>query len=505
MHSHGKNILLIAVILPALAFAADLPPGGSPQDTGFAAYEGFIQQLMSENSIEGASFALFDDRNVIWSGGLGRMGGENDQPVTTQTIFSIQSMSKTITATAVMIAVQEGLVDLDRPVTEYLPGFRVNSCFENDPEKKITLRLMLGCAAGFTHEAPVGNNYDASFPSYSEHFRSIRDTWLRSPVGTEYFYSNLGFDLAAEIIEKVSGRTFAKYLEEKVFRPLGMVSATADPKKILESRMRAAGSASHYARIPVIVPMIGAGGVYASADDLVKFVQMHLSSGSPGGRRVLDKEYLAELYRPFITGSYALGIALVDDTAGYAFNHNGGGFGFGSTMKWYPEYNIGCVILSNRLYESRVYETASRILDEYIREQHLTKDTLTLFDPVAYWKHLTEAKKTTEHPATAPGRCPGDSVYKSEWGKYTGTHLLGFSGGFEFAWYAKIARWVGFKAPKVKVFEKDGGLFLDYHDGGSYLGEQRLVEYQPGLFFTAEGEALDFRDGRKTYRNIALE
>ena len=492
-----KKLIFLTVLLGSLAAVA-----GAQQQTGFGGYEALIRTLMKENSIEGASVALFDERSVIWSSGFGSSGGDGKRPVDTRTIFSIQSMSKTITATAVLVAAQEGLVDLDRPVTEYLPGFTINSCFETDPGKKITLRLLLGCAAGLTHEAPVGNNYDASFPSYEEHCKSIGDTWLRSPVGTQYFYSNLGFDLAAKIIETVSGMTYPEYLEAKLFRPLGMTSATADPKKILESQNRAAGSMAHFAKIPVIVPMMGAGGVYASAEDMVAFVQMHLDAGEFRGRKLLEKERLIEMERPFISESYALGLAIVDESGTYAFNHNGGGFGFGSTMKWYPEYGVGCVILTNRLFQSNVYETASKILDDWIKNHPQKKDTLMLFNPVAYWKHFAGTAAATP---VAPVRCPGDSVYRPEWAKYTGTYLFRMAGGNEFAWYAKIARFFGFKMPKVKVYEHDGALFLDCTDGSAWQGGQRLTEYKPGLFFTAEGEAVDFRSGVKTYRNIALE
>jgi CubicO group peptidase (beta-lactamase class C family) len=491
----SAGLILILGFVTALS-------GSAPPEAAFPGYESLVKNLMKENGIEGAAAVLFDGTNVIWSGAFGRMGGDDGRPVTMQTIFSIQSMSKTVAAAAVLVAAQDGLLDLDRPVTEYLPGFTINSCFETDPGKKITLRLLLGCAAGLTHEAPVGNNYDASFPSFDEHCRSIGDTWLRSPVGTQYFYSNLGFDLAARIIEKVSGMTYPEYLEAKIFRPLGMTCATADPKKILESRNRASGSMAHFAKIPVIVPMMGAGGIYASAEDMAAFVQMHLALGEFRGKRLLEKERLIEMERPFISESYALGLAIVDEGGTYAFNHNGGGFGFGSTMKWYPEYGVGCVILTNRLFQSNVYETASKILDDWIRNHPQKKDTLMLFNPVAYWKHFAG---TVSAAQTASMKCPGDSAYRPEWAKHTGTYLFRMAGGNEFAWYAKIARLFGFKMPKVKVYEKDGALYLNCTDGSSWQGGQKLTEYKQGLFFTAEGEALDFRSIVKTYRNVALE
>jgi CubicO group peptidase (beta-lactamase class C family) len=117
--------------------------------------------------------------------------------VTADTIFSVQSMSKTFTATAVMQAVEKGLVDLDVPITTYLPEFTVHSAFEDHPEGRITLRMLLGCTAGFIHEAPVGNNFDRDPGDWEDHVRSISDTWLRFPVGSGFAYSNVKLDPAS--------------------------------------------------------------------------------------------------------------------------------------------------------------------------------------------------------------------------------------------------------------------------------------------------------------------
>ena len=136
--------------------------------------------------------------------------------VTPDTIFSVQSTSKNFTAMSVLLAVQDGLLNLDVPITTYLPDFTVHSIFEEHPERKITLRMLLSHTAGFTHEAPVGNNFDLGPVSFEDHIKSISDTWLRFPVGTGYAYSNLGIDLAGYILQKASGQPFAEYVEEKL-------------------------------------------------------------------------------------------------------------------------------------------------------------------------------------------------------------------------------------------------------------------------------------------------
>jgi CubicO group peptidase (beta-lactamase class C family) len=172
-------------------------------------YQEEIPRLMKEQGVPGVSVAVVDDHGIVWSAGFGVTDTDDPEPVTADTIFSVQSTSKAFTATAVLLAVEDGLVDLDAPITTYLPDFTVHSIFEDHPESRITLRHLLSHTAGFTHEAPIGNNWDGDAGSFDAHIRSISDTWLRFPVGSGYAYSNLGIDLAGYILQVVSSRPFA--------------------------------------------------------------------------------------------------------------------------------------------------------------------------------------------------------------------------------------------------------------------------------------------------------
>ena len=137
---------------------------------------------MAEQGVPGLAVALVDTDRALWVEGFGHLDGAGSAPVSADSIFSVQSMSKLFTATAVMQAVAAGRLDLDAPITTYLPGFTVHSAFEKHPERKITLRMLLSHTAGFAHEAPVGNNNDLDPGTFDAHVRSISDTWLRFPV-----------------------------------------------------------------------------------------------------------------------------------------------------------------------------------------------------------------------------------------------------------------------------------------------------------------------------------
>src|SRR5512135_2587780 len=181
---------LAVVLLLGMAWTpAPPPPAASPAD-GIAAiiekYRQEIPQRMQQEAIPGLAIAIMDDQEILWIEGFGYTDWDKRTPVTPDTLFSIQSMSKSFTATAAMFAAQNGLVDLDAPITTYLPDFRVNSIFEEHTEQKITLRLLLSHTAGLAHEAPIGGNFDLPGRTFEEHIASISSTWLRSPVGTRY-------------------------------------------------------------------------------------------------------------------------------------------------------------------------------------------------------------------------------------------------------------------------------------------------------------------------------
>jgi CubicO group peptidase (beta-lactamase class C family) len=199
-----------------------------------------IVRFKHKNKVPGLAFALFDRNETLFSECMGN--STYGFKINDETIFSIQSISKNITAIAVMMAVQDSLLNLDTPIIAYLPTCRVSSCFEDSPEQKITLRMILSHRAGFTHEAPVGNSYDLTPCDIRDHISSISDTWLKFPSGTNYSYSNLGFDIASEIISRKTGIEFDDYLKLKIFQPLSMVHTTTDDKEIVLNKNKTEGN-----------------------------------------------------------------------------------------------------------------------------------------------------------------------------------------------------------------------------------------------------------------------
>jgi CubicO group peptidase (beta-lactamase class C family) len=450
--------------------------------------------MMKKANIPGCALALVDDKEILWAEGFGTTDFKRKIPVTPETVFSIQSMSKTFTATAAMFAVSDGLVELDTPITEYLPNFTVNSKFEKRPEQKITLRFLLSHRAGFTHEAPVGNNYDTISASFEDHVLSISDTWLKFPVGQKRDYSNLGIDLAGYILQVRSGKPFTQYVKDKIFDPLNMSNSSLDMQIISENKNRAIGHQFGIKKIPLEIPMVAAGGVYTNAIDLSQFVKFHLNFGKTNSREVIDEQILSEMYGKTDGHCLALGKGKKHDTFYYA--HGGGGFGFLTYMIWYPEYGIGAIELTNSTSNSSMQgRVPTEILSELIEKKLVRKKSASWFKEI-YESQKDEGngpieKEELQKKAFTP------TPYKREWSKHTGKYEFLFN-GYELAWYAKIAIALGFEheAIMVKIRKKDGYLFIN---------NESLEEFETGLFFTVSGEALDFRPEVPTWRNIKLK
>ncbi len=437
-----------------------------PFDAVAAEFRGEIPGAMKAEAIPGLAVALLDREGVEWAEGFGFTDDDRKTAITPDTLFSVQSMSKTVTATATMLAVRDGLVQLDTPIEAYLPGFTVKSRFERRPEGKMTLRHLLSHTAGFAHEAPSGSNADADASSFERHIQSISETWLRFPVGGGYSYSNLGIDLAGYILQVRSGMPFADYVRTRLLEPLGMRDSTFDMARVRAATSRAIGHDPLCTpKVPLEVPMIPAGGFYTTARDLAKFVRFHLNQGRVDGTPLIDGALLASMYEvagagPCHSDGYGLGIDRASRHGTYRLSHGGAGFGFMTYMAWYPELGLGIVALTNLGDHSQQAALPGRILDRAIEKRFGTE------------------------------RCAlGEGCRKplSDWGRYVGTYRV---------------KYLGFYGPTL--FVSSGGACLNV----KMLPPGRVEcveEYQPGVFSSAGGDVLSFEGGRASWQNMAIE
>ena len=461
-----------------------------------AKYREEIPQRMQQENVSGLAVVVVDDQHILWAEGFGYTEWDEKITVTPSTLFSIQSMSKSFTATAVMFAVQDGLVDLDEPITTYLPDFHVNSIFEEYPEKKITLRMLLSHTAGFAHEAPYGSNFDHPAYSFEKHIASISNTWLKFPVGTRYSYSNLGIDLAGYILQVRSGMPFIQYVQERVLDPFGMKNSTLDVGRIRATSTRAIGHEMNNSFRPAVdFLLIPSGGVWTTATDMTRYLQFHINSGSLDGNRLLEENLAETMYTPpsipaqnaHRDSSSALGIDISTRNGVRHFQHGGGGWGFNSSMVWYPELKLGAVVLCNEdLNNDLVVQLNEGILDSIIAgdpdlyaqrakggiqvEPAFSPDDDEYVLPDTALQNLIVSKAMPEDESTEKRR-------KSFAGKYIVVDLDG----------------------TVEFMALQGE--LNYFYQGIRIP---LTEVEPGVFFSPYGDAVDFHGRPPTFGGIPL-
>ena len=516
-----------------------------------------IPPLLKQNNVPGLAIALVDGEKLVWAEGFGYTDLTNTERVSADTVFSLQSISKTYTATGFMLAVDKGWLKLDEPLRKYLPKFTVKSRFGVGEAERITFRHLLSHWSGLPHEAPCGNNFDESPCPFVDHIRSISETWLMFPVGARYSYSNLGIDLAGYALELRARKPFAQFMRDELFRPLGMTSSTFIMKEAMSHPSFAKGHVKDLTLPATPIPMIPAGSLYSTVKDMAKFISFHLAGGKVNGKQVIRAESLKTMYTPQFAlpgelSPYGLGIASESWRGGTLLYHNGGGYGYTTSQKWMPEYQIGVVVLTNSHQGGGVAgEMANRALQLMIEAKYgsapatppfraTDRPVITLeaellrrlqgiykFGNVLIVFKLEEGSlyyiagpvklKLNPHSPTEfsnTGRQFKFTFDLDKEGRPKGVRIFGPSGGqycpvserpddeagpSKREWQEYLGEYTAKLAGdtvRVNVVVEHGYLYLSGWQGGL-----RLTEYGPGLFFAADGEAVLFQNGRMSIGN----
>ncbi|NIM48804.1 MAG: serine hydrolase [Gemmatimonadales bacterium] len=450
---------------------------------------------------------------------------------------------------AVLFAVQDGLLDLDTPISEYLPAFRINSRFEEHPERIITLRHLLSHRSGIVHDAPFGNNTDLEY-GFEPHIESLSDSWLQFPVGYCYSYSNGGIDLAGYLLQEVTGVPFARYLREVVLAQLGMMQSSADFDAIEPATDRARGHWRRPDPLPLRFSMIPAGGLYSSIEDMAKYVMFHVNMGRVDGKQVLRKDLMREFHSiqfalPGQRFGYALGLIRNGFVTPYGVMHAGGGYGFFGWMAAYPGLKFGVIFLSNA--QARNLSADSfRFIDETIirrRGLQLTapppRSSMTALDgedPRVQYRIGRYGPRSPEIRRNGTGGTVEIGIYGAAYpieffehdGRMIG--LFGDNMAVEFLpdfgdqrgammvyslphgnsnwnyYFFNDSPYDEYGPDRPEWAEYLGEYESHYHgrllftgtvhrrNGNLYWGEQKLTEHARGLFFTYDGWEVNFNE-----------
>ena len=249
--------------------------------------EPWIAAELQQKGIPALSIALVDDQKIVWARGFGFADPEKRIPATADTVYRVGSVSKLFTDLAVMQLVEQGKIDLDAPVSGYVPEFAP----KNPYKAPITLRQLMSHRSGLVREPPVGHYFDPAPPSLDEVMRSLATTSLVFEPGTRTKYSNAGITVVGAVVEKVGKEPFAAAIDRALFRPLGMSRSSFEPGPELSAQM-AHGMMWTYDGQTVATPtfLLGtgpAGNLVSSVVDLGRFLSFLFAGGaSPQGQLI---------------------------------------------------------------------------------------------------------------------------------------------------------------------------------------------------------------------------
>jgi len=361
----GVAALLFFPAVLALAQPVPLPaPLPSPAALlpgRVQAVEAAIAAAMSAQKIPGLSVSIVTGGELRFSGGYGQADVENEVPATAETVYRLASVSKPITAVAVMQLVEQGKLDLDAPVQKYVPSF---------PQKPwpVTTRLLLGHLAGIRQYADGEFESTRHYATLADALDVFKDDPLAQEPGTRYLYSTYGYTLVGAVVEAASGATFGDYLRRNVFEPAGMAGARVDdvfeiiPHRAQGYQTGPAGGLLNSGLTDTSYKIPG-GGLCATAPDLARFA-IALWKGTLVRPETRRQMFTTQRTRDGKATGYGLGWAVgVGPRGRREVFHRGAQQRVTSLLYMQPERGLGIVLFANlEGIESPLFALARQIV-----------------------------------------------------------------------------------------------------------------------------------------------
>ncbi|MGI6005380.1 MAG: serine hydrolase domain-containing protein [Christensenellales bacterium] len=350
--------ILLAVYLFAMLPVTGVFPCGRRGVKG-ASLEGFtahmdqrVKTLMKRYRIPGASVALVEGGQIVWTKAYGYAELETGRPLTPDTPMRVQSIAKSVTAWGVMKLVEQGKIELDSPAARYMKNWTFPK--SEFAAQDVTVRQLLNHTSGL----PLGDVFTIYAPT--QEVPSLQESLGRQAVlmrepGTAFYYSNTGYNLLELLVQEVTGQDFAEYMRQEVLLPLGMEHSNFDWSEALDPPVPTGYDLGGDA-VPVYVfAEKGSGGLFASAEDIARFIAAGMTDFSDNP--VLGPESIDQLHTPssrkigvynLVFDAYGLGHYIEALPNGRrAVSHGGQGTGIMTHFHAVPETGDGIVILTN--------------------------------------------------------------------------------------------------------------------------------------------------------------
>jgi CubicO group peptidase (beta-lactamase class C family) len=481
-------VLGLALLLQgaALAQAGSAPAGlpAAPLPPQLQDFDAYVDGVRKQFDVPGIAVAIVKDGEVVFERGFGarELGQDGkSKPVDANTLFAIASNTKAFTAAALSILADEGKLSLDDRVTDHLPWFRMSDPYvtrEMRVRDLLAHRSGLGLGAGDLLYWP-GTDY-----STQDVARRLKDVPLTGSFRGQYAYDNILYGVAQLVIEQASGQSYAQFLQQRIFAPLGMRDTRFNSDALRPRDNVATGYAKADFKDLQPAPRMswgnvsGAGGIYSSVHDMSRWMRMQLAGGAyrdahgtehrlfseerqQGMWSVLTPMPIAkptvpelEAARPNFLG-YGEGWQLSDYRGNKLVWHTGGWPGMVSRLTLVPQRKLGVIVLTNAEVGGAFNAVTLRVLDAYL-----------------------DAPRTDWTAAYAAALAKSQGKADEDWQKHLEARAADAPPSLPLARYARTYRdpWYG----DVLVEQRDGKLIMRFSHTPQLVGE--LTPWQHDTF-----------------------
>ncbi len=407
-----------------------------------------VERTLKNFNVPGISVAIVKDGKVVLAKGYGVKSILTQEKVDANTLFGIASNSKAFTTAALAMLVDEGKLKWDDKVTQYLPEFKMyNEYVTNEFTIRdlLTHRSGLGLGSGDLMIWPDGSDFKSN--------DIIHNLQYLKPVSsfrTKYDYDNLLYIVAGEVIQKISGKTWCDFIEERIMKPLEMNNSAASFVRLKDTTNVIAPHVPTDGKLKIISryknqTFDAAAGIYSNVNDLSKWIIMQLQNGKYGSEKqnqlftVKQQNEMWQLqtiipstakapYNTHFSG-YGLGWFLSDIKGYKQVTHTGGLEGIVTQTTLFPELNLGIVVLTNQQSGAAFSAITNTIKDAYL--------TIPYTDYVELYRkrekeNVSEADKKTEDVWLTIAKNQTDKL-KIDLKKFTGIYKDNWFGEIEIS------------------------------------------------------------------------
>lgn len=375
------QLLFFLLLQPQISFSSDKSDQRYKEDLVYK-YDAFVSNYIEMSGTPGVAIAIVIDGNIVLLKTYGVKKAGQPEPINTNTVFRIASVSKGFASVLAGMLVKEGVLKWDDKIIKYLPEFSLKDKAYTD---NLTVRNILNHTSGLVPHA-YDNLIEANVP-FNKIVDKLQELPSYCPVGECYGYQNALYSLIANIIESATGKEYTSLLSERILKPLGMNSVSFNKEQFISSKNYASPHERINLKLTPVTPRgtyystIAASGLNASIQDMAQWLLAML-----GNRQdVIPLSVISEVCKPIIKTPqelrkynwknrlksihYGMGWRIFNYSGYNLIYHSGNVYGYLAVVAFLPEYNTGIAVLQN----SRVYNRyAYAFLDMYLQDRGQT-------------------------------------------------------------------------------------------------------------------------------------